>query len=336
MTNEQQQQAFWEQLAREVSGNAPETGPASDRPGQDPGRDEAFQQANRIWSATAPPPQAYEPDVAGGWQRLQLRVQAREAQLAPMQKKQAYPWWRMAAAAVLLLSLGFYFYSRQLQPAWTEVRTAAGQTRLIRLPDGSRVSLNQNSTFAYPADFQKENRTVRLKGEAFFEVARAEGKRFTILAEGTKTEVIGTSFNLRAYARQPVKVQVVSGKVAFAKADTEEAVFLVAGQEGVIHPGQGPQRQPVKQQIADQNFQAWKTKDFTFTNLRLTELIATLENHYQADLVLANTALRNCRFTASFKDPELKEILDILAIAGNLTITQQDSSRYLISGPGCP
>ena len=329
-----QQQAFWEQLAREISGNAAEGGQARDRQSLDPESEAAFQQANRVWAAAAPPKEGYEPNVDSGWQRLQLRVQAREAKPAPARKIHTHYWWGIAASLALLLAAGFYVVSRQLQPAWTEVRTAANETRVIQLADGSTVSLNQHSTFAYPEDFQKENRTVRLQGEAFFEVARAEGKRFTILAEGTKTEVIGTSFNLRAYAREPVKVQVVTGKVAFAKAATGDAVFLVAGQEGVIEPGEAPQVVPRKQKIEDQNFQAWKTKNFTFNNLRLAELVATLENHYPVDIVIANEALLNCRFTATFKDPELKEVLDILAIAGNLTITQ-DSNRYIVSGPGC-
>ncbi|MGV3504710.1 MAG: FecR family protein [Adhaeribacter sp.] len=323
-----EQQALWEKLARQLSGNAPETG---EQQASDPGTRAAFQEAEKVWAATGLPGEAYEPDVNKGWQRLQVRVQARESKSIPFRKKQPYHWWGVAASLALLLAFGFYFVSRQLQPAWTQVSTAANQTRLIRLPDGSQVSLNQHSTFSYPTDFQKENRTVRLQGEAFFEVAHAEGKRFTILAQGTKTEVIGTSFNLRAYEKEPVKVQVVSGKVAFARAATEEAVFLTAGQQGVI----GAASRPRKQQIEDQNFQAWKTRNLNFNNLRLEQLIATLENYYQVDINLENESLRNCRFTASFRDPNLKEVLDILALAGNLTITRQDSKQYLISGPGC-
>lgn len=329
-----EQQALWEKLARELSGNTPESGPGPNQPATDPGTKAAFEQAAKVWAATRLPGEAYEPDVSKGWQRLQLRVQARESKSMPFRKSNPYRWWGVAASLALLLAFGFYLVSRQLQPAWTQVSTAANQTRVIRLPDGSQVSLNQNSSFSYPADFQKENRTVRLQGEAFFEVAHAEGKRFTILAQGTKTEVIGTSFNLRAYEKEPVKVQVVSGKVAFARAATEEAVFLVAGQQGVI--AAAADARPQKQPIADQNFQAWKTRNLSFNNLRLSELVATLENYYQVNIALENESLRNCRFTASFQDPDLKEVLDVLAIAGNLTITRQDSLHYLVAGPGCP
>jgi len=278
------------------------------------------------------PGSAYEPDVEKGWQRFQVRVQART--ITPPVKKPAYSMWVAAATVALLLVAGLYWTSntaRENQVSWTEVKTGPNETKTINLVDGSQVALNQNSTFAYPTNFQKENRTVRLKGEAFFEVAKAEGKRFTIFAAGTKTEVIGTSFNLRAYAKEPVKVQVVTGKVAFAKTSTDEAIFLVPGQEGIIA---GKTVRAVKQTIPSPNFQAWKTKSLVFRNMRLETLAAELENYFGITIAFKNDALKNCRFTTSFQHPELKEVLAILAETGNLNITQ-NGNQYLISGAGC-
>ncbi len=162
-------------------------------------------------------------------------------------------------------------------------------------------------------------------------MAKAEGKRFTIYAEGTKTEVIGTSFNLRAYAREPVKVQVVTGKVAFARTETDDAIFLVPGQEGVIGNKSSVAR---KQPIVNENFRSWKTKNLIFTNTQLDQLAAELESYFNIKITIQNSALRHCRFTTSFRNPDLKEVLDILAVTGNLTITQKET-EYFISGSGC-
>jgi transmembrane sensor len=327
-------QTFWEKLASYVSGNASEDEKAWIRQKTVTGKEneEAIRKAEQLWSRSALPPDAYEPDVDKGWQRFQLRVQTRTP--APAIKKPAFNWWAVAATVALLLVAGWYLTFNSSQPdqvTWTEVKTGPNQTRTIRLADGSQVALNQNSTFSYPADFQKENRTVRLKGEAFFEVAKAEGKRFTIYAAGTKTEVIGTSFNLRAYEKEVVKVEVVTGKVAFAKTDTDDAIFLVPGQEGVIS---GKSVRPVKQPIPSPNFQAWKTKSLVFRNTSLGNLAAELENYFGISIQFKNDALRNCRFTTSFQNPDLKEVLDILAETGNLTITQ-NGTHYVISGQGC-
>jgi len=334
---------IWEKIARYVSGNASAENKTwvQEQQELELGFTDTLQQTEKVWSRSkvAVPPAAYEPDVDRGWQRFQARVQVREEQ-APAPSPAAvhrkmYPntWYGIAASIALFILVGFYFINRATSPTWIEVSTAANETKIINLADGSTIALNQNSTFAYLENFQKENRTVRLTGEAFFEVAKAEGKRFTIFAEGTKTEVIGTSFNLRAYKKEPVKVQVVTGKVAFARTETDNAVFLVPGQEGII-PAEGEKVAAVKKPIADPNFRSWQTKSFTFNNTRLAELVQTLEKDFNVTITLQNQDLKNCRFTSSFNNPDIKEILDILAIAGNLKITQ-DGNRYTISGSGC-
>ncbi|WP_026462361.1 FecR domain-containing protein [Adhaeribacter aquaticus] len=326
---------YWEKLAREVSGNASEADKAWIRQQQEQDKEleEAHLQAERLWQGTPLPDEKYEPNVESGWQRFQFKVQAREtARPVAEQEKKSSNWiWAVAASISLLLVVGAYFLTKKNEPAWTEIKTAMHETQTIHLADGSTVSLNQNSTFSYPVNFQQENRTVRLKGEAFFEVAKAEGKRFTIFAEGTKTEVIGTSFNLRAYENEPVKVQVVSGKVAFARTATDDAIFLIPGQEGVLTNNEIVPA--VKQPIKNSNFQAWKTKSLEFNNVELAHLVLELESHFNVKFRIQDN-LRNCRFTTSFKDPDLKEVLDILALTGNLTITQ-NGNQYVISGSGC-
>ncbi|GEO04275.1 anti-sigma factor [Adhaeribacter aerolatus] len=327
-------QTLCEKLASYVSGNASEDEKSWVRQNTASVKEneEAFRKAEQVWSRTGLPADSYEPDVEKGWQRFQVRVQART--IASPVKKPAYSMWVAAATVALLLVAGLYWTANTNQPAqtsWTEVRTGPNETKTINLADGSQVALNKNSTFSYPTNFQKENRTVRLKGEAFFEVAKAEGKRFTIFAAGTKTEVIGTSFNLRAYAKEPVKVQVVTGKVAFAKTSTDDAVFLEPGQEGVIAD---KTVRAVKQPIPSPNFQAWKTKSLVFRDTRLESLANELENYFGISIQIKKEALKNCRFTTSFQHPELKEVLAILAETGNLSITQ-NGTQYLISGPGC-
>ncbi|MBK0404008.1 FecR domain-containing protein [Adhaeribacter sp. BT258] len=335
-------QDFWEKLAREVSGNAAEADKTWLRVKreQDPEAETVAEQTKKVWAGIALPETGYEPDVEKGWQRFQLKVQTRTGEMPETAKPKAPVVRKMplsavygiAASLALFILVGIYFITRATSHHWTEVTTAANETKTIMLADGSKVSLNQNSTFAYPENFQKENRTVKLTGEAFFEVAKAEGKRFTIFAQGTKTEVIGTSFNLRAYDKKEVKVQVVTGKVAFARTETDDAVFLTPGQEGVI--GEKTVAKPAKKVIAEPNFQAWKTKQLNFNNQRLEQITAELETYFNIEIEIQNPALNNCRFTTSFQEPELQEVLDILTMTGNLTITKQ-GEKYLVNGKGC-
>ena len=82
------------------------------------------------------------------------------------------------------------------------------------LSDGSVVALNKNSTLSYPKSFDTKLRQVTLKGEAFFEVKRNFEQAFIISAGESFVKVLGTSFNVKAYADSAnVEVTVVSGLV---------------------------------------------------------------------------------------------------------------------------
>src|SRR5688572_13033918 len=108
------------------------------------------------------------PDTDQAWAALQKRGIRRELR-----------WWPgLAAAALLVLAFGMAVVYRsrtevngsdQISSTAQEHRTARGEQRTITLPDGSTVVLSASSAVRIAEDFA-ENRTVRLEGEAFFDV----------------------------------------------------------------------------------------------------------------------------------------------------------------------
>lgn len=340
MKMEEKQSTYWPVLARYFSGDASEEEKEwiLRKRKQEKDFDTLFLQTERLWQKAPASAAEYEPDVNKGWQQLQLKSRMREEANAAnsvrpgvVAEKTRKISWAVAASLAFLLSLGSLLVYEFIQPEWVEVKTALNETKLVELADGSRVSLNENSSLAYPTNFQHESREVRLKGEAYFEVEKAEGKRFTVFAEGTKTEVIGTAFYLSAYPEEEVKIQVTEGKVAFASTLNQEAVFLTPGQEAVW----GKSRQlPLKAEIKDENFQAWHRKELVFRNTRLDQLVAQLEQYFDVSISIRNPALHNCHFSVSFQNPELGQVLEIIALTGNLTISK-NQEQYVISGDSC-
>lgn len=123
--------------------------------------------------------------------------------------------WTAVACAVIIISIGSYYSFNQYnlsQPKITSTITYKNDIRLISLPDGTRVWLNQNTEIDYPARFSKNERNVTLKGEAFFEVKRDPSRPFIITSGAVKTTVLGTSFNVRAYNDNDAQVSVRTGK----------------------------------------------------------------------------------------------------------------------------
>lgn len=342
MKMEEKQNTYWSAIAKYFSGNASEEEELyiREQRKKDPDFEEAYLQARPLFQKLPDEETAYEPDVDSGWQRLHMKARMRAEEekkevfmpslvSAPAQRRRFQ--WAVAASVVFLLTLGLWFSAQNLQTDLIEVQTALNETKIIDLPDGTRVSLNENSVFSYPENFLKENREVKLTGEAFFEVQKAEGKRFTVYAQNTKTEVIGTAFYLQAYPGQEVKIQVTEGKVAFAATETEEAVFLTPGQEAVAGKKMVV---PVKQEIQDPNFQSWQNKKLVFNDTRLDQLVERLERYYDSSILIEDQGLHNCRFTVSFEDPELGEVLEIISLTANLTI-EEKGGQYVISGTAC-
>lgn len=98
--------------------------------------------------------------------------------------------------------------------------TSNGETYQLRLPDGSMVWLNAASSLSYSANLiQNSKRSVTLSGEAYFEVAplTPKGGRkipFIVTSRNQQVEVLGTHFNVNAYADEPViATTLVEGSV---------------------------------------------------------------------------------------------------------------------------
>jgi len=114
----------------------------------------------------------------------------------------------LAVAASLLLVLAIAFLWRQNRSI--EVLAAAGKNEIHQFKDQSSVTLNDGSGIVYqPAKWSKE-RLVQLTGEGLFAVS--EGAPFKVTTQHGTVEVLGTSFNVRAWGER-LYVECYTGKV---------------------------------------------------------------------------------------------------------------------------
>uniref|UniRef100_UPI004028ED2F FecR family protein n=1 Tax=Prevotella sp. TaxID=59823 RepID=UPI004028ED2F len=90
---------------------------------------------------------------------------------------------------------------------------AAGENRVVTLPDGSRVYLYPHSRLSYPSRFDGEERRVSFSGKATFCVRHDARHPFFVDAAGVETKVLGTVFNVCTYEGAPTRVTLISGSV---------------------------------------------------------------------------------------------------------------------------
>ncbi len=95
----------------------------------------------------------------------------------------------------------------------TVITPRGGQYQLV-LSDGTKVWLNSASSLKYPVTFTGNKREIELSGEAYFEVAHNQHKPFRVISNGQIVEVLGTHFNVNAYADEPAaKTTLLEGSV---------------------------------------------------------------------------------------------------------------------------
>src|SRR5690606_12614919 len=113
---------------------------------------------------------------------------------------------------------------------WDTIYNGGDHIRLVSMPDGSRIWLSAHATMAYASDYNKQERALWLQGEAYFEVARREGRPFRVHTDDLVTTALGTAFNIATtnHADSSIAVSLLEGKVAVS----------AAGFSCVLQPGQ--------------------------------------------------------------------------------------------------
>lgn len=242
---------------------------------------------------------------------------------------------RIAAIFILFAVSSFvvyYYFIRQQKPETIQL-AAITETTESKLPDGSSVTLNTGSSISYPEEFEKDKRTVTLKGEAYFNVTPDKERPFIIAANDIRVEVLGTSFYVNTNAENGnVEVILTSGKVAVYKKDNPN-------NRTILEPGEKAEFSKADQSIHkeendDQNYMAFKTKKLVFADTPLQDIISTLNEVYHSDIKLKEKKLANCRVTVTFNNQSLDAVLNILKATVNLNINKS-GSRIEISGNGC-
>lgn len=227
-----------------------------------------------------------------------------------MRRSAEMVWWAAAAIVLLALSVSLFFYQ---QPAEETVareittiskETPLGSKMLVRLPDGTRIKLNAGSKVTYPAVFDGEIREVYLSGEAFFEVARDESKPFVIHSNGLKTQVLGTSFNIRV-SEEDTRVAVVSGLV---KVTTE------TGQSSLIRPDNMAIYSQVQQSLEVRWFSrmeemGWKDGILFFEKTPLKKVFATLEAWYAVEINVQKGISLEENYSGEYHNENLENVL---------------------------
>lgn len=234
-------------------------------------------------------------------------------------------------AAILLLPIllagGVHFLTKQYEYdkyAATQYRmeTGKGERATLVLPDGTKVSLNSESVFTYPASFGKTDRNVQLEGEAYFEVTHDESLPFLVQMRKTYVKVLGTTFNIHAYpADSWVETALVEGRVEFYDAtNPSNRITLSPDQTARFDLNTYRfERNPVEQRLAT----AWKRGEIIFRSASWPSIIDRISTYYGVTIQQeGGGAVPLELFTGSFRHEDINNVLRNLQVLYHFTYTK--------------
>lgn len=225
---------------------------------------------------------------------------------------------RFAAVFILLVSIAgssIYIASKTgllQQNNSVVITTEAGQKSKAILPDGTLVWLNAETVLEYQQ--KKEERRVKLLGEAYFEVTHSVDHPFFVNTGETEIKVLGTKFNVSHYPKSKItEAALLSGKITMVVNEIGKEIVLIPGEKVVYNSEQHVLSQKIDKV---QNEISWKQGILYFENDPFNEMIHELERYYGVKFIYKPAAFDEIHYSGSIDNMEINKVLEFI----NLTI----------------
>ena len=244
-----------------------------------------------------------------------LDMQAKMAKAETTPKMVAFSWKPLisvAAAAAIIVGLVLIWPQDELK----SFNCLAGRTEMIALPDQSKATLNAGSTLTFSDDWSGE-RSVELKGQAFFEVMK--GSTFRVVTSTGVVEVLGTSFDVYSrdadfrVACRTGKVRVSAGKQSVEIAPGFTAVWennrLLVGEFELADPD-------------------WRNGEFIYHDAPLAQVLEELGRQFNVNMDVP--AIENRRYTGRFSNKNLDDALQLICAPMGLMYRIENGNHVII------
>ncbi len=227
-----------------------------------------------------------------------------------------------------LLATSLFYFNRAEKTRHDEslimqsVTAPFGAKSHFKLPDGSEVWLNSGSTISYPRQYS-DVRGVELNGQAYFAVMK-DKKPFVVSTKYGKVEVMGTSFDVKAYEQDQLTTTLVEGSVRVRNANNQYVV-MKPGQQSVILADQ----KFLMKEVDTNMYTSWKDGKLVFVNEPFSRVAIQLERWYNVKIELQGDKLKNLGYTGTIEMETFSEVLELINTTTPISYSFNKNTRIL-------
>jgi transmembrane sensor len=272
------------------------------------------------------------------------------------------------AAAVFFIffsgSLVTYLLFDKSQPKLTsqlfQVVTPNGTRSELTLADGTQVWLNAGSKLTYAQDYNFNERSVNLSGEAFFQVKTDKNKPFVVHSSGLSIKALGTSFNVKAYPEDRTLVAtLVEGKLVIEgkTADQKRFNYTLAPKQNLVFTKTIPTSEEINSDSnipentiakskrefkpdiksasleSDVNtalYTSWKDSRWVIERESFINMATMLERRYDVKIIYEPEDLRDIRFTGIIENETLEQILRVIQLSAPIRYEFEKGAVHIV------
>jgi transmembrane sensor len=290
----------------------------------------------KLWNASSNYKDSYQPDVEAGFTAFQQRMgqQSPSGNVVKMRPRPNY--LLKIAAGLAILAIGVLVFKGQIGTSdkIQALVSPSDSTLQSKLPDGSSIELNRSSELSFKSEFAEKERRVSLKGEAFFQVQRDENRPFIIETASGQVQVLGTSFNVRAYPKEAIfEVYVASGKVRVTVEGANQPMEL--GKGAFFRLDKSTNKAFTGVDVAGVPA-AWHTGVLSFKGQPIPSILEGMERLYGVQFNNTTSQETDCLQTLTVQEGKLEEAIAALKVScPQLRFEEKSNGDYAVSGNCC-
>lgn len=206
--------------------------------------------------------------------------------------------------------------TQTILPIYNTLKIPTGGEYMLILADGTKVWINSQTELRYPVNFTGKERTVYLKGEAYFEVSHDTARPFFVrMGNEVNVEVLGTSFNVRSYENeQEIEAVLEQGSVKMWRHNN--SVTLTPHIKAVYNKNNGLF---TTQTVNTELYTAWHKGQYIFEEETIENILHKLSRWYDINVFFVNEDAKRIIFSGNVRKYDtIQQLLRAIERTGSI------------------